>query len=117
MCEACHPVFVRSWDGFSSELIFTNENQDTTDEFTAKIQELQNEVNCMNDSKDFKDAELVHIGQSHVTSQPAFFPPHPIPGGQEMGSPRHARNRRWRIGEGPEPACVRAPFQSFGVEH
>ena len=35
----------------------------------------------MNDSKDFQDAESVRSGQSHVTSQPAFFPPHPIPGG------------------------------------
>ena len=29
------------------------ENQDTIDEFTARIQEVQNEVNCMNDSRDF----------------------------------------------------------------
>ena len=29
------------------------ENQDTINEFTARIQELQNEVNCMNDSRDF----------------------------------------------------------------
>ena len=41
-------------------------------ELTAKIQELQNEVNCMNDSKDFQDAESVRSGHSHVTSQPAF---------------------------------------------
>ena len=32
------------------------ENQDTIHELTARIQELQNEVNCMNDSRDFKDA-------------------------------------------------------------
>ena len=42
---------------------------------------LQNEINCMNDSRDFQDAESVRSGQSHVTSQPVFFPPHPIPGG------------------------------------
>ena len=29
------------------------ENQDTINELTARIQELQNEVNCMNDSRDF----------------------------------------------------------------
>ena len=29
----------------------------------------------------FKDAESVRSVQSHVTSQPASFPPHPIPGG------------------------------------
>ena len=31
------------------------ENQDTIHELTARIQELQNEGNCMNDSRDFKD--------------------------------------------------------------
>ena len=35
----------------------------------------------MDDSRDFKDAESVRSGQSHVTSQPVFFPPHPDPGG------------------------------------
>ena len=35
------------------------EDQDTISELTGKIQELQNEVNCMNDSKDFQDAESV----------------------------------------------------------
>ena len=29
------------------------ENQDTVSELTVKIQELQNEVNCVNDSRDF----------------------------------------------------------------
>ena len=57
------------------------EDRDTILELTGKIQELQNEINCMNDSRDFKDAESVRSGQSHVTSQPAFFTPHPIPGG------------------------------------
>ena len=38
---------------------------------------LQNEVNCMNDSEDFQDAESVRSGNSHVTSQPMFFPKHP----------------------------------------
>ena len=42
------------------------------------MQELQNEVNCMNDSKDFQDAESVRSGNSHVTSRPVSFPPHPI---------------------------------------
>ena len=45
------------------------EDQDTILELIGKIQELQNEVNCMNDSRDFKDAESVRSGQSHVTSQ------------------------------------------------
>ena len=49
------------------------ENQDTINELTARIQELQNEVNCLNDSRDSKDAESVRSGISHVPSQPAFF--------------------------------------------
>ena len=57
------------------------EDRDTILELTGKIQELQNEINCMNDSRDFQDAESVRSGQSHVASQPAFFPPHPDPGG------------------------------------
>ena len=57
------------------------EDRDTILEPTAKIQELQTEVNCMNDSRDFKDAESVRSGQSHVTSQPAFFRPFRDPGG------------------------------------
>ena len=48
-----------TFDEFSRRRLV--ENQDTILELTARIQELQNEVNCMN-------------GQSHVTSQPVFFP-------------------------------------------
>ena len=57
------------------------EDQDTILELTGKIQELQNEINCMNDSRDFQDAESVRSAHSHVASQPVSFPPHPIPGG------------------------------------
>ena len=57
------------------------EDQDTILELTGKIQELQNEVNCLNDSKEFQDAESIRSGNSHVTSRPVSFPPHPIPGG------------------------------------
>ena len=46
------------------------EDQDTILELTGKIQEMQNEINCMNDSRDFQDAESVRSGHSHVTSQP-----------------------------------------------
>ena len=42
-------------------------------ELTARIQELQNEVNCMDDSRDIKDPESARSGLSHVPSQPAFF--------------------------------------------
>ena len=43
--------------------------------------ETTNEVYCMNDSRDFKDAESVRSGQSHVASQPAFSLPFQNPGG------------------------------------
>ena len=54
------------------------EDRDTILELTGKIQELQNEVNCMNDSRDFQDAESVRSGHSHVTSQPVSFTLHPV---------------------------------------
>ena len=53
------------------------EDQNTIMELSGRLQELQNEVNCMNDSKDFRDAESVRSGNSHVTSQPMLFPKHP----------------------------------------
>ena len=56
-------------------------NQNTIMELSARIQELQNEVNCMNGSRDFKDAESVRSGPSHVPSQPALLPPCRDPGG------------------------------------
>ena len=68
------------------------EDRDTILELTGKIQELQNEINCMNDSRDFNDAESVRSGRSHVTSQTAFFPLHPDPGGmlsRSLGMPSH----------------------------
>ena len=56
-------------------------DQNTILELSGRVQELQNEVNCMNDSKDFQDAESVRSGNSHVTSRPVSFPPHPTPEG------------------------------------
>ena len=47
-------------------------DRDTILELTGKIQEVQIEINCVNDSRDFKDAESVRSGQSHVASQPVF---------------------------------------------
>ena len=66
------------------------ENQDTIHELTARSQELQNEVNCLNDSRDFKDAESVRSGQSHIPSQPALFPSYRDPEGmlsRSLGMP------------------------------
>ena len=66
------------------------EDRDTILELTGKIQELQNYINCMNESGDFQDAESVRSGHSHITSQPVSFPPHPVPGGmlsRSLGMP------------------------------
>ena len=57
------------------------EDQNTILELSGRVQELQNEVHCMNDSNDFQDAESKRSGNSHVTSHAVSFPPHPIPGG------------------------------------
>ena len=57
------------------------EDQDTILELTGKIQELQNETKCMNDSRDFQDDESIRSGNSHVTSQPVSFQPHAVPEG------------------------------------
>ena len=62
------------------------EDQDTILELIGKIQELQNVINGLNDSRDFQDAESVRSGHSHVTSQPESFPPHPVPGGMPSRS-------------------------------
>ena len=75
---------IRSQDGSSSRTR------------TDRVQELQNEVNCMNDSKDFQDAESIRSGNSHVTSRPVSFPPHPIPEGMlrhSFVSPRRKEGR------------------------
>ena len=53
------------------------EDQNPILELSGRVQELQNEVKCMNDSLDFQDAESVRSGNSHVTSRPVSFPPHP----------------------------------------
>ena len=54
------------------------EDQNTIMELSGRLQELQNEVNCMNDSKDFQDAESGCSGNSHVTTQPMLFPKHHV---------------------------------------
>ena len=66
------------------------EDQNTILELSGRIQELQNEINCMNDSEEFQDAESLYSGNSHVTSRPVSFPPHPNPGGmlsRSLGMP------------------------------
>ena len=46
------------------------EDQKTIMDLSGRLQELQNEVNFMNDSKDFMDAESICSGNPHVTSPP-----------------------------------------------
>ena len=67
--------------------------------FAGKIQELQNEINCMNDSRDFQDAESV---RSDIPTLPVnlSFPPHPIP--EVMLRPSFVSPRRR---EGPPCIC------------
>ena len=83
------------------------EDQDTILELTSKFQELQNEINCINDSRDVQDAESVRSGLSHVPSQPVFFPPKPDPGGMLSRSLGMLSRKKkapsiwdtWKIGE------------------
>ena len=53
------------------------EDQKTIMELSGRLQELQNEVNFINDSKDFMDAKSICSGNPHVTSPPGLFPRHP----------------------------------------
>ena len=72
------------------------EDRDTILALTARIQELQNETDGTNDSRDFQDAESVRSGQSHVTSQPVFFLPFQNPDeilSRSLGMPSR---KNWR---------------------
>ena len=71
----------KNWREFKGQ-----HSMDTVGELTVKIQELQNEVTCLNDSIDFKDAESVRSGLSHVPSQPALLPHFRDPGGMQSRS-------------------------------
>ena len=54
-----------------------SESQKTIMNLSGRLQELQNEVNLMNDSKEFMDAESTCSGNLHVTSPPGLFPKPP----------------------------------------
>ena len=93
------------------------EDQDTILELTGKIQELQNEINCMNDSRDFQDAESVRSGNSHVTSRPVSFPSHPIKECQAAEKGRQAVGHTWYIGKRfCQHSCVLFSTLSEGIE-
>ena len=59
------------------------------------MQDLQNEINCMNDSEEFQDAESIRSGNSHVASRQVSFPPHPIPEGMLSRSIGKPSRREW----------------------
>ena len=50
------------------------EDRDTILELSGKIQELQNEINCMNDSRDFQDAESLRSGHFPRCQSTCVFP-------------------------------------------
>ena len=50
------------------------EDQNTILELSGRVQELQNEVNCMNDSQEFQDAESIRSGNSYVTKSTSVIP-------------------------------------------
>ena len=66
-------------------------------ELIGKIQDLKNEISYMNDSRDFQDAESVRSGQSHVTSQLVFFPPHPDPFWNAKPFSGNAELQQWAV--------------------
>ena len=66
-------------DEFSRRRVI--ENQDTLNEITAAIQELQNEVNCMNESRVFLRMPSQYAVDHPKFSQPALFPPYRDPRG------------------------------------
>ena len=60
-------------DEFSVQQL--RESHDTIQKLTSEIQELQERVNCMIDSREFQDIESNYSGNfSHVPSQPAVVP-------------------------------------------
>ena len=66
---------LKRFQGFTFDTIARRrsvEDQDTILEFFGRTQELQNEINCMNDAKDFRNVESGRGGHSHVTSQLVF---------------------------------------------
>ena len=59
-----------------------DEHPNTINNLMNNVQELKYEINCMHDSKDFKDAASMHSCLlSHVPSESALFPPQDDQGG------------------------------------
>ena len=80
--EESRPSFTKNWrserehsenDDFSRQEL--RESQATIHDLTSQIQELQERVNVMNDSREFQDVHSVCSGKlSHVPCQPAVVP-------------------------------------------
>ena len=76
------------------------ENQDTIKELTARSLEPQNEISCLT-------REILKMLNQYAVDNPRY---QSTSVARRMGSPRHAKNRRRRTREGPEPACVQNTF-------
>ena len=66
------------------------EDVDYDDTVLEEVLHNAHRVHVYHYSRDFQDAESVRGGNSHVTSQPVPFPPHPDPGGmlsRSLGMP------------------------------
>ena len=70
----------------------------------------------MSDSKEFRDAASIRSGNSHVTSRPVSFPPHPIPEGmlrhsfvsprRKEGPPEQDQDLRCQSGQSAKNSVI-----------
>ena len=99
-------------DEFSRRSTRMIEDPDTINELTEKVQELPNEINCMSDSRDFKDAESVRSGQlSHIPSEPMLFPLPTCPGGL-LSRARNSQPDIWNTPGHRENVASSPPYSS-----
>ena len=71
------------------------ENPNIINGLMIKVQELPHEINCMNDTREFKDVDSVRSKQlSHVPSESGLFPLPSDPGGL-LSSARNRQPDTW----------------------
>ena len=80
-CEVHEQNFMR-WRNYENSRVLLsvrlpNGSSSRTGTLLWNYLEINNEVNSMNDAKDFQDADSVHFGDSHVASPLGLFPKHP----------------------------------------
>ena len=99
------------------------EGQNTNLELSGRVQELQNEVCCVNDSKDFQDAESYRSGNSDVNNRRVSFPLHPIPEGIVRQPRSRSIHSQWSKVKGQNKTKIwdvsldsQPKIQSFSVE-